>query len=189
MKKRPRILVDCDGILADFVASALKLINDHTGEDHTHDEIVQWDVFKALGKKDIEHILDNAVANGGFCAALEVLPGSVSAIEKLRRRGDVFIVTSPYDAPNWVYERTRWLERHFGFHKKQIVNTSSKFVVSGDVLVDDSDKNLQEWLDHHSQGLALLWDRPWNRQATPDGVHRVNDWDTLIQRVDTHLGK
>lgn len=187
--KRPRILVDCDGILSDFVKPTLDLVFEHTGDRHTHEEIVQWDVFAAIGKKQHEHILNDAVLKGGFALDMPLLPGSLEAMKELKSLGDVFIVTSPFDAPNWVYERTTWLKRHFDIDKKQVVNAASKFVVVGDVLIDDSERNLKEWLEYHPNGMPVLFDRPWNRHVDHPGVHRVTNWDTLVSEVKEHLAQ
>lgn len=184
-------MVDCDGILSDFVTPTLELIYLHTGDRHTHEEITQWDVFAATGKKQHEHILTDAVTRGGFCASLPVLAESQDGVEKLRKLGDVYVVTSPFDAPSWVYERTKWLEKFFGFTKKQIVNTAAKYVVAGDVLIDDSERNLKEWKEHMDElgidALPVLLDSPWNRHVDHDGVHRVHNWDTLVESVRNHV--
>ncbi len=193
MAKRPRILVDCDGILSDFVSPALDLIHGHTGDRHLIEEITQWDVFAAVKKKEHEHILDTAVEHQEFCAKMPLQPGAQEAIERLRELGDVYIITSPYDARSWVFERTRWLVNHFGFNKKQVANVSAKFLVPGDVLLDDSDSNLKDWLAEWPTGvttshqLALLWDRPWNRHANQPGVNRVHDWDMVVSKVKEHI--
>lgn len=189
MLKRPRILVDCDGILSDFVGPTLDLIHTHTGDRHHRDEIVRWDVFQSLGKKEHEHILDTAVQAGGFALNMPLLEGGKEAIERLRELGDVYIVTSPYDAPNWVYERNRWLEKHFGFNKKHVASISDKFIVEGSVLIDDSDTNLKAWSEHWPDGLPLLFDSPWNRHVEHPGVHRVHDWDTIVEKVKAFLAK
>lgn len=189
--KKADILLDCDGILSDFVTPALELVFNHTGDRHTVDEITQWDVFKAIGKKEHEHILDHAVCNGGFCASLPVMPGSQEAVEELRKLGDVYIVTSPYDAPAWVYERTKWLGKHFGFTKKQVINASPKFMVMGDVLVDDSGSNLIDWSakmkSKKIHGLPILWDRPWNADVSHVDLRRVFDWNNAIECIKAHV--
>jgi 5'(3')-deoxyribonucleotidase len=187
MKKR--ILLDCDGVLSDFVNPTLDLIHAHTGDRHHPHEITQWDVFAATGKKDHEHILNRAVESSGFCRSFPLYPGSKEAVAELRKLGDVYIVTSPFDAPNWVYERSAWLAEHFGFTRKEVVHTAAKHVVSGDVLIDDSERNLKEWYDHNPNGRAVLVDAPWNRHTDLPGVHRVVGWDDLLRDVELFLNE
>jgi 5'-nucleotidase len=186
--KKPRILLDCDGVLSDFVHPTLDLVHAHTGDRHHIEEITQWDVFAAIGKKEHEHILNSVVEKGGFCETFPVLTGAQEAVEELRKLGDVFIVTSPFDAPTWVVERNRWLAKHFGFTKKQIAHVASKFIVSGDMLIDDSERNLIEWKEHNPTGAALLIDAPWNRSGDHPGVQRTFGWDSLLTAAKTHLG-
>lgn len=179
--------MDCDGVLSDFVHPTLDLVHAHTGDRHTIEEITQWDVFAAIGKKEHEHILTTRVVAGGFCENFPVLPGALEAVERLRQLGDVFIVTSPFDANSWVQERNAWLAKHFGFTKKQIAHVASKFIVHGDMLIDDSERNLIDWKEHNPHGAALLIDAPWNRSSNAPGVQRTFGWDSLIQAAKDHI--
>src|SRR5260221_9065117 len=147
--RRPRILLDCDGVIADFINPTLDLIYEKTGVRYLESAITEWNVFKALGITQLEHILDDAIAAGGFCSSFPLLPGAKEAVDHLREIGDVYVVTSPYDSPWWVTERASWLKRHFGFLKSHTVYTSAKHVVSGDALIDDGEKNLIPWLEHN----------------------------------------
>lgn len=189
MNKRARILVDCDGILGNFVDPTLDLIHQHTGDRHSRDEITQWDVFASVGKKEHEHILDSAVRAGGFALNMPVLPGAKEALARLEELGDVFIVTSNYGAPNWVDERDQWFAKNFNFSRKKIINASAKFAVQGEALIDDSDSNLKLWSEqwYNKHGIPLLFDSPWNRHVEHPGVHRVSDWDSLIDKLESHL--
>jgi 5'(3')-deoxyribonucleotidase len=175
---RRKILLDCDGVICDFVKSALDLIARETGSTRFHHEVVEWDIFAALGVKHLEPLLYDATNSGGFCENLALIDGSKDGVEMLRRHGDIVIVTSPLDARNWVYERAMWLKNHFGFSKKEMIFTAAKHMVWGDVLIDDSDRNLREWKEYHPEGCALLWDCPWNRHAGSEsnGVIRVSNW-------------
>lgn len=182
---KPRILLDCDGVLSDFIGPALDLIYEKTGDRHYRDEITQWDVFAALGKKDVEHILEDAVMHSKFCSSLPLLPGAKEAVDHLRTLGEVLIVTSPYNSPMWVYERNKWLEHHLGFSRKQVIHTAAKYAVSGLTLVDDSDRNLYQWHEHNKNGLPLLVDQPWNKDNECPAVVRTSGWNDIISRIES----
>lgn len=185
--KRKRILLDCDGVLADYCTACFDLIEQHTGDRHTHDEVTHWDLFTTVGKGHLKHILKETAAKGGWCLGFPMYPGSQDAVKRLEGLGELVIVTSPMTTPFWAYERTVWLEQHFGIPKARIVHTEGKQFVKGDVLIDDADDNCVKWHKEYPDALSLLWDAPYNRDVdlTGTGVVRVTGWDD----VWTHLEK
>lgn len=185
MAKRHRVLVDCDGVLADFTSAALDLIEERTGDRHTHDEVRKWNVFKAVDKLHLEHVLEDAVEREGFCLRLKPLPGAKTLMKTLEERYEVFIVTSPFLARNWVYERTRWLEGHFGIPAERVVHAKSKHVVYGDALIDDSGKNLRAWHSAWPEKLPILMDMPYNQGDTE--FQRAKDWQDVIRFLKAAL--
>lgn len=53
-------------------------------------------------------------------------------------------------------ERTRWLVRHFDAKPSQIMHTSAKHLVRGDVLIDDKPTTIERWAHVNEGKLALL---------------------------------
>lgn len=184
LQRNMRILIDCDGVLGDFVTPYLELIRTVTGDRHMIDEVTQFDVLAALGKKDVEAQVLELCSRRGFCSSFKTLPGAVEGVAALRELGDLFVVTSPMHVPWWTWERTEWLSKHFGFTKKQVLYTSSKEIVSGDVMIDDNEVNLIEWQAEQRRPdyevLPLLVDSPWNRNVEHPGVVRMRNWDEIV---------
>ncbi len=181
--KKPRILLDCDGVLSDYCSGCFDLIEQHTGDRHTHEEVTHWDVFEVLGKGHLKPRLKEEQAKPGWCQSFPVIEGAKAFVQALESRGDVVIVTSPMSTPTWADDRRIWLERHFGIPKGRIVSTEGKQYVDGDVLIDDSDDNCNKWLDEYPNKLALLWTAPYNRQVDVSGssIVRVRDaFDALL---------
>jgi 5'(3')-deoxyribonucleotidase len=70
----------------------------------------------------------------------------------------VVAVTAPLaESDFWTFERARWLGRR-GFRKEDIVFASDKSLVTGDVLIDDGQHNIDSF-----RGPGVLIARPWNR--------------------------
>jgi len=184
---KKRILVDCDGILADFNLSCIKLINDKLGTNHKLHSLTDWDIFKVLNIKEHEHILDDAINNEKFCLNLSVFPGAVEALQKLEKDcGNVYIVTAPHRAQAWVHQRSEWLYQHFGITRDRVVYTHSKHVITGDVLIDDSAKNLKYWMEHHPTKLGIIWDRTYNQRYHHNPNYpptRVRSWDEVFEHI------
>jgi 5'(3')-deoxyribonucleotidase len=178
---KPRVLVDVDGVLADFLTPALKIIERLTGRAYRPEEILRWDLFETIGKEWEQPFL--ALCNEpGFAASCPVLPGAQEGLRALQEVATVYIVTSPLNHnPTWTHERELWLHDHFGIHHKQIVHTSAKYLCLGDVIIDDRPKNITDWEAEHPDGLGLLWDAPWNR--LDDVRFRARSWEEVVTRI------
>jgi 5'-nucleotidase len=158
-----RILLDVDGVLADFATMAVNYARSR-GVDATHANLSQWDLFKAMG---CEHLQDDFDAFVNACSAgasLTPYAGSRAFYTALCQLGEVVIVTSPYKkAATWCYDRRLWLRKWFNteFGEPEIVFTSAKYLVRGDVLIDDGPHNVNEF-----PGPVVIIDRPWNQPKT-----------------------
>lgn len=187
--RRLRILLDCDGVLADYCTACFDLIEKHSGDRHTHEEVTHWDIFNILGKPHLKPLMKDAAAKGGWCLGFPMYPGAQDFVQRLETLGEVVIVTSPMTTPFWAYERTVWLEQHFKIPKGRIVHTEGKQYVRGDVLIDDADENCVRWHEEYPEALTLLWDAPYNRtvDVSKTGIKRVASWDeaiTLIEEIE-----
>jgi len=184
--KRKRVLLDCDGVLADFCAASFALIEQHTGDRHLPEEVTQWDLFVAVGKPHLKPLMKETAAKSGWCLGFPIYPGAQDFVAKLQETCDVVIVTSPMTTPYWAYERTIWLEQHFSIPKGRIVHTEGKQYVKGDVLIDDADENCFKWHKEFPEALTLLWDAPYNRQVdlAGTGIVRVKSWSDAMANIE-----
>lgn len=168
-----RILLDCDGILADFVGATLDYLNMGPvvkGYMLTPDQVDGCDIAKSLGLDDFDSgRLYSHWRSAGFASALKPYYGAKDFVRELRKRGDVVVVTTPLkDSLTWCWERTAWLSRHYGL--TDVVFTRDKSLVSGDVLIDDHPTQLQNF-----PGRRILLDRPWNRSADLPRVYSYSE--------------
>jgi 5'(3')-deoxyribonucleotidase len=185
MKQR-RFLLDCDGILSDFCSACFNLIEQHTGDKHTHEEVTHWDVFKVLGKEHLKPLMKERVTKSGWCSNFPLYEGAQKFVKQLQDLGEVVIVTSPMTVPHWAYERELWLTEHFGIPKDHIVHTEGKHYIAGDVFIDDADTNCKSWKTEYPDKLVLLWDAPYNRDVDLTGTNivRVKGWEEALNIID-----
>jgi 5'(3')-deoxyribonucleotidase len=177
-------LCDVDGVLADFVASVLKFVNyeiPRVWSPFQHKHVTNWDIFAALKQEHLQDKFDAHASTPGFCQNLTVLPGARLFFDRLRMRGEVVVVTAPYESAKlWTHERLAWLKTHFEVPKKDVVFCKRKELVRGDVLIDDALHNAQDF-----PGPVLLIDRPWNRaDKLPEHVTRCFGYDAAIDELD-----
>lgn len=180
---KPRVLLDCDGVLADFHTPCLEIINEITGQNHSLKEINDWNIFDSFGiDGDTRAKVYERMNAPGWCSRLKPYPGSIDGVAALRDIADVYVVTAPMQGETWHRERERWLWDHFGLEEKRVVHTSSKHLVHGDVLIDDKDDNLVAWCKErvNQYGVAIKW-LTHPHQPNHYIGHYFHEWPNMLE--------
>lgn len=179
---KPLVLLDVDGVIADFVGASLDAIERHMGIRFAADQVTSYDFRSLPGWDSIKDRFWELTRSIGFCQKIEPFPGAVEGVGRLREVATVEFLTSPmHGSPTWVHERDFWLERHFGAHHRDVMHVRKKERVRGDFLVDDSADKVESWRKAHLDGVGIVWTRPYNGGL--EGP-RVAGWDELLQMVD-----
>lgn len=189
--KRLLIAIDCDGVLSDFTASALKIVEEVTGRRYVPADVGEFDFTKALqlSADDAREVKRLISSRQGFAASLSPYPQARQGIRRLRDLGEVFCVTSPWDSNLWWRsERESWLALHFGIDR--VEHAEDKSTYEADVFVDDRSKHVRAWLGTWPMGTAVFWRTLHNgSEAVPAGAHSISSWDALYQIArETALG-
>lgn len=183
MSSKPRVLLDVDGIIADFAGAAASLMSTVSGRPITAADIVHWEVTNVLEEQHLRDYCKEEIKRPGFCSSIAAYEGALEAVAEIHSIAEVFYVTAPmHTNPTWMPERVAWLERVLGADPKHVVFAYKKHVVVGDVLVDDSPDNVGDWVQHHPRGLGLLWTRPYNAPQAPR-LRRVDSWTEVLAEV------
>jgi 5'(3')-deoxyribonucleotidase len=166
------ILLDCDGVLADFATPALAIVERLGGPKLLHDQLEAYDIGTLLPNAEARAEFWRAVCAPGFCASLLPYVGALDAVTQLREIGDVVCVTSPMlTGQTWAHERAEWLHDFFGFERSHVISTAGKQWVAGGYFVDDSPDHVIRWRERNRTGEGIALDRPWTRaQARGAGV-------------------
>lgn len=185
---KPVILLDCDGVLADFTSLALKYIEEETGKKYQVEDVPRWDVFESLGYPELWEKFGKAANATGVCANIKPYVNAFAGVKNLQKEYNVVIVTAPVDALPWMYERVHWLEENFEIPRKNVIFAHEKHHVKGAVFVDDKPENVFNWHESNPEGLAVLWEHPFNESVElPCDIVRTSDWDDLFLRTKDHL--
>lgn len=181
--RKLQIALDVDGVLADYTAGALRVIEEVTGRRYMHTDVVGLDIIRALGlsEREARAYTEAISARRGFAASLVPYPSARQGVRRLREWGDVFCVTSPLDVnPWWRSERDSWLALHFGIDV--VHHAEDKSTYEADVFVDDRSKHVSAWLAAWPGRTAVLWRTPHNTDETvPWGAHSIGSWEALYQ--------
>ena len=177
----PLVLLDCDGILSDFVGQFLWGIYRHYGVNYDREAVTEFGFGNLPGWDDLKaKNVWSLCKQPGFVASMAVLPGAITGVSRLRAIADVEVCTSPFAGSlYWAGERDAWLVEHFGFEHHDIHHVRKKYRMNADLLVDDSGDNVEAWA-RETGNVGILWDRSYNRQFV---ATRVRSWDEVIAAV------
>lgn len=169
---KPRLLVDCDGVLADYHQAMLNVLNacgfayrrsDVTAFDHE-----KWMCEDAL--KLFNQIVNDEHTGYDFYRDLELLPRA----ERLLPGGDLYncfdvrYVTASNKTPAWIKARYEWFVDHGVNPAKQVIfcATEEKQHIDGAYLIDDNLDVVNSWSrdsERYWRRVSILVDAPWNR--------------------------
>ncbi len=182
------ILVDCDGVVADFTGAVCREASEILQRRVDPAEITQWNLKASLEMTNKQtQALYSRIQRKGFCSNLEPLPGAVSAVKKLQSLGFVTFVTSPWDSsPYWMWERIQWLLDFMEADMKDIIHTHQKWLVKGDIIIDDRPSNVV----NGDRKLRFLIPTPANKHwrntsgtTLSDSLYISKSWTSIIQKV------
>ncbi len=167
-----RVIIDMDDVMADASKGILDMYNSHYQTNFQKSDFQKNTLWQdEVGIKYLK--VRNGLFQPGFFRNLHVLPDSQEVIEKLQEKYEVFIVSAAMEFPNSLKEKHEWLEEHFPFiHWKNLVLCGDKSIVSGDIMIDDHEKNLISF-----KGECLLYDAIHNQPI--NDYKRVNNWKEI----------
>lgn len=164
-----KYLLDCDGVLCDFVTGSIKA---HNISGYTHDDVKHWSFFEDWGMSATEFF--DGVKGYDFWFNLEPYPWAHKFVETLGLDNFV-ITTSPTMDPECVQAKLDWLYKHFNILMTNVMVGSRKELMakSGMTLIDDSLSNVAKFKLHG--GNALLFPQPWNGGE--------GNWETILEML------
>lgn len=189
------IAVDADGFLRNFVAGALRVVEEVTGKKFVLADVTRNNFTKALGLTEDEALAVRKVITNrrGFVTALPPYPEARQGVRRLREWGHVFCVTAPWDGPLgvnpwWQAESEAWLALHFGIDV--VHHDDDKARYEADMFVDDKSSNVRKWLARWPDRTAVFWRTIHNTpESVPWGAHSTGSWDALCELArQTALG-
>ena len=164
------VLVDMDGVLANFYPQFIEMEYKETGiqiDINKLDGILEQDAFPSFHK---------LVNSPGFFRTVPLIEGSVEGLKYLNDKYDVIIASSATEFPNSLVDKHAWLGEHFPFiNWKQMIFCGSKSNIQGDVMIDDHPKNLSNF-----DGQRILFSEPHNAFVNDESFRRVSGWKEIM---------
>jgi 5'-nucleotidase len=188
MMNKPIILIDMDGVLADFDRGCLEkmkelfpkfiIMIDKSSMYHISEEY-------ALRDETFKKIMDSIIKSPGFYENLPLIENAQGILNSLEFDGyEVFICTSPPRETENINGKYIWIEKNFGPKwRKKIIMTHDKTLIHGDILIDDKPKitgAIEPSFTH------ILFDQPYNRNENKPRITQwkdSKDWKEVIESV------
>lgn len=178
--KKLKVLVDMDDTMENLLVCWLNKLNEKHGTGIKYSDIYCWDmckIFPELSKSEIFAPLHDE----SFWEDIKPIDGSVQYLQQLIKDGhDVYVVTAAhYNTVKPKIEKV--LLKYFPFIPwNNVIITSSKQMINGDVLIDDAPHNLVG-----GTYFKILMDAPHNQGYTAEnnGMVRVHNWEEIYRLI------
>lgn len=158
-----KILLDVDGVLADFTGGVLKLV----GKPNVL--VDRWDFHDQLDMtaQELWHKID--AAGHQFWACLDKLPwadGIINLLEDLKMVDNTILCTSPSLSYGCNSGKVEWIHENFSMFDRRFIITPCKHLICSDqfLLIDDSDDNVRKAALNHCN--CILFPQRWNGNAS-----------------------
>lgn len=176
-----RILVDMDGVIADFDQEFLQ----RWRKRHPDQFYIPVEKRTAFFVKDeypeeLRPLVTEILLESTFFQEMVPVPGAKEALEEMHAKGwEVFICSSPLSTyGNCVLEKYKWVEAFIGPQwVKKLILTKDKTVIKADYLIDDRPEITG--VEKPPTWEHILYDRPYNRGINKRRVTWENWKDVL----------
>jgi 5'(3')-deoxyribonucleotidase len=179
-----KIAVDIDGVLADQVGAVLKVIEKEYGLRYLKSDVnrAHW----TFSGREIWSEISRLLADPEYTLSVPLIEGSQKGIEQLADH-NVCVVTAR--RPNTEDATKQWLSTHFPrlteyYHAR----TGMKHNVLSDVLIDDLDMNIVEFVKSDPNRYGILFVHPWSINGTDIAnyskqVHYCPEWKSVVRAI------
>lgn len=184
-----RILIDMDDTITNFLEEVINEYNKTYGTNHLIDEITEWVIPSSF-----EYGLFSVLELTNILAMITPKVDSIEYINKWIDEGyDVFIVSDCCNRYQSYRDKLKWLKTYIPkFDLSHFIPCKEKYVISGDVLIDDNLDNLEKWSLHNPYGHDLLMTAQHNKliqdERRVNSFKEVDDYIKVVQLL-TDLGK
>jgi 5'(3')-deoxyribonucleotidase len=179
-----KIAVDIDGVLADQVGAVLRVIEKEYGLKYLKSDVnrAHW----TFSGGEIWSEISRLLADPEYTLSVPLIEGSQKGIEQLADY-NVCVVTARRS--NAEDATKQWLSTHFPclteyYHAR----TGMKHNIPSDVLIDDLDMNIVEFVKSDPNRRGILFVHPWSMNCTgienySNQVHYCPEWKSVVRAI------
>jgi len=180
-----KIAVDIDGVLADQVGAVLKIIERDFGLKYSKSDVdcAHW----TFSGREIWSEIARLLADPEYTLNIPLIEGSQEGVDRLGDH-DKCVVTAR--RPNAEDATRKWLNMHFpSLTEYYRASTGTKHSIPADILIDDLDLNIVEFVKSNPDRYGILFTHPWSLNNTDikdysDQVYYCNGWESVVGAIN-----
>lgn len=178
--KKFRILIDMDDTITNFLEEVINEYNKTYGTSHSIDEVTEWVIPSSF-----EYGLFSVLELTNILTMITPKLDSIEYINKWIDEGyDVFIVSDCCNRYQSYRDKLKWLKTYIPkFDLSHFIPCKEKYVIQGDILIDDNLDNLNKWSLNNPYGHDLLMTAQHNKQIQDE--RRINSFKEADDYIKT----
>lgn len=175
------IVTDVDNTINNLQETVIKVFNERHKRNYAMNYFQHYNIEDDLPKNDAI-LMREIYADPTIYDQVTPIHGSQNALRKLVNDGhEVYfasdVIPSTYEA------KVAWLNHYFPFiDNAHICAIKHKWLLNGDVLIEDNLDNLLAKPYMHRVCIDHLWNRDVNDWARD--IYRVQDWDNMLDVIN-----
>jgi 5'(3')-deoxyribonucleotidase/uncharacterized protein with PQ loop repeat len=178
-RRKLRIAVDMDEVIADAFGKTLWAFNQRTGQNITKEQIARDGLETVFAPEtftpELKAVFEDMHHDRTFFADLELMEGGQEALRALSADFEIFIASAAMDVPSSFDAKYQWLKQYFPFiPSSHYVFCGDKSILNADFLIDDRPRHFE-----HFQGTGILFTAPHNVNR-PAKV-RADNWQDVTR--------
>ena len=184
--KKLTILVDMDDTIENLCETWVEFLNETHGTTVHKDDIHDWDMSKAFPTIEKQQVYD-PLFNENMWKRVTPLPGAVEYLKRLIDDGHKVVIVTASHQNTVAMKLNNVLFRYFPYlTTSDVIITSQKQLVCGDVMIDDAPHNLVG-----GNYYGILVTAPHNRayDAESTGFVRADTWEQIYDIVCDYARK
>jgi 5'-nucleotidase len=159
------VLCDLDAIVVDLLSPWLAFYNARYNDVLSIHDITDWDIHK-FTKPECGVRIYEFIDSGEVYMNLKALPGAVEGINEIERQGhEVIIVSAGSKNLATAGHKLEWCKKFLGFKRQKCIIAHKKYLIRGDVFIDDSPPNIRDYRTHWPQTPIFTIAYPYNAQV------------------------
>ena len=179
--KKLTILIDMDDTIENLCEAWVNYLNEIHKTNVSLVDIKEWDITKAFPMLSYSEIF-NPLTDERLWERVTPLPGAVDNIRRLKEDGHKIVIVTTSHPDTVSMKLNKVLFKYFPyFTYNDVIITSQKQLVHGDILIDDAPHNLEG-----GNYVKLLFDASHNKSYDTEkhSVIRVHNWEEIYYAVN-----
>jgi 5'(3')-deoxyribonucleotidase len=188
---KPILLLDQDLCIADTYVALVEELNHRYSLGLNRRKCNEYFGDYTINHSEIKRWMINEIfSSDNFFLYLPVLPGARTAVKRLKKSFNIFVLTKPYMQTERPYlDKYEWLNKHFPFLASKMIPTEHKYLVYGDILIDDHMLNCKTWKSFWQKKKKKVKTAslkyPWTDNKIVDIVG--NNWTDLVDQIEEQV--